>query len=154
MTSAVNVSFYLFIYATDFFTHGRNLWSGMAEWLGRRIQDRKVSGSSPGCGGHFVHPWERCFTPISSPHPCVKGVPGYRQWRTLRNVSACATIWLLHCMLPRKLRWWWNVQVCWGNKVCKAHRARQRRGYVLNKCTPYYYYYYYDCSAKFAVTLG
>jgi len=28
-----------------------------------------------------------------------------------------------HCMLPRKLRWRWNVQVCWGNNVCKAHRA-------------------------------
>ena len=41
-------------------------------------------------------------------------------------ISATSPVkWLesLHCMLPRKLRWRWNVQVCRGNNVCKAHRA-------------------------------
>jgi hypothetical protein len=48
-------------------------------------------------------PWERHFTLISSLHPSVKWVPGYRQWKIL---SECEC---LSALMAAALRRLWNV---------------------------------------------
>ena len=49
------------------------------------LWDQGVQGSSPGCARSTLSPWERLFTCISSPHSCVKKVPGYRQYSRVKR---------------------------------------------------------------------
>ena len=77
-------------------------------WLERWLSKLEVQGSI-WLFGSRIFLSERNFTPISSSHPCVNGIPGERQWKTLWIVTCRRPSYSRMCILPRKSRWLWNV---------------------------------------------
>ena len=53
---------------------------GVAQWLARQTHSPRVVGSTLSWVTS-LYAWETYLTPISSPHPCVKGVTDSRQWK-------------------------------------------------------------------------
>ena len=56
----------------------------VAQWLARRTHNPRVVGSTLSWVAS-LYAWETYLTPISPPHPCVKGVPEFVQGKYKGN---------------------------------------------------------------------
>ena len=116
------------------------LWGGVAQSVGRRAQDRRVAGSIPGCA-IFVYPWKRYFTSIFSPHPGVKGVPGYRQWKILSSdkTKRWKTAAGLVCFPGSGEKCWRVYEWSVGGKICCKALWAASSEKALYKSTIFFY---------------
>ena len=79
------------------------------------LWDQEVPGSSTGCATLKLSSWERLFTCLSSPHSCVKRVPGYNSMLGRRII--CNDI----CNAPQEVEK--RTVVGMACRLCKAHRG-------------------------------